>query len=172
VTRIIPLRPHVVRPLTLNTGASALLPDCGRDGSTIRTDAVYAVYTSPEPTLIALRTANAFANAMGVPLTLLHLRAVPYNWPIDAPSGISPIQTASFSKRLCAAALEPRIAVHLCRDERDAIALALKPHSLVVIGSDRHWWQRAAERWRHMLEAAGHFVVIAAAEDLEGTAHA
>jgi len=170
VSRIIPHRTAASRNPRLNAESGDALDD--ERERPIRTDAVYALYTSPEETLSALRVANRFAGAMGVPLTVLHLRSVPYNWPLDAPSGISPIQTASFENRLREANLAPSIAVHLCRDERDAIAAALKPHSLVVVGSNRHWWQRGTERLRYLLEAAGHFVVIAATESFEETSHA
>ena len=53
-----------------------------------------------------------------------------------------------------------RTRVFLCRDEEKTIPYAFKPHSLVVIGGRHSWLPTRAERWRHALEAAGHFVVL------------
>jgi hypothetical protein len=78
---------------------------------------------------------------------------------VDAPCGISPVETDVFIERLRAEGLDVRVNVYLCRDEHRAIAAAIKPHSLIVIGGRRSWWPRESERWRRMLEAAGHFVV-------------
>ena len=130
-----------------------------RDPS-IHTDAVYVVYTTLDETLRALHAARGFAEAMQAPLTLLHFRIVPYPLPVEVPAGTSPVPTQEFAERLAQENLSPEIYVHLCRDERVAIPAALQPHSLVVIGGSSHWWQRSAERWRRILEAAGHFVMV------------
>jgi hypothetical protein len=116
----------------------------------IGTDAIYVVYTSIESTLAAVRVAGNFGKVLGVPVTLIYLRTVPYVLPVDAPGGISPVE---------AEGLDVRVNVYLCRDKHRAIAAAIKPHSLIVVGGRRRWWSREPERWRRMLEAAGHFVV-------------
>jgi hypothetical protein len=128
---------------------------------TIRTDAVYVVYTSIDATLAAVRVAGDFAQAMNVPVTLIHFRTVPYRLPADAPCGISPVETEAFTDRLRAEGLDVNVRVHLCRDERQAIPMALQPHSLVVVGGRGGWWPSESNRWRRMLEAAGHYVVFA-----------
>lgn len=128
---------------------------------TICTDAVYVVFTGFEETIGALRVASDFARPIGIPVILIHFRTVAYPLPLDKPAGISPVETEAFVERLRDEGLDPEVRVYLCRDERPAIGSALKAHSLVVVGSGRRWWQRSAARWRHMLEAAGHFVVVA-----------
>jgi hypothetical protein len=125
----------------------------------IGTDAIYVVYTSIESTLAAVRVAGNFGKVLGVPVTLIYLRTVPYVLPVDAPGGISPVETEVFLERLRAEGLDVRVNVYLCRDKHRAIAAAIKPHSLIVVGGRRRWWSREPERWRRMLEAAGHFVV-------------
>jgi hypothetical protein len=125
----------------------------------IRTDAIYVVYTSIDGTLAAVRVAGNFGKVLGVPVNLIYFRTVPYVLPVDAPCGISPVETDVFIERLRAEGLDVRVNVYLCRDEHRAIAAAIKPHSLIVIGGRRSWWPRESERWRRMLEAAGHFVV-------------
>jgi hypothetical protein len=126
----------------------------------IRTDAVYVVFTSTEDTLAAVRVAGDFAKALGVPLTLVHLRTVPFALPLDEPNGVSPIETDAFLTRLRAEGLDIRVRVHLCRDERRAIPLAFKPHSLILVAGCLRWWPTASDRWCRMLEAAGHVVLF------------
>ena len=138
----------------------------------IRTDAIYVIYTSPQPTLDALHAAAGFARTMSVPITLVHFRTVPYTLPLSAPTGISPVQSDEFLSYLRAAHLDPDVRVHLCRRERDVIGAALKPHSLVVVGRGRHQWQRSSVRWCRLLEAAGHYVVIAGPQDTPENTHA
>ena len=126
----------------------------------IRTDAVYLVFTSIDDTLTAVRVAGDFAKALGVPVTLIHFRTVPYPLPVDEPSGMSPVETDAFIERLRAEGLEIRVRVYLCRDKDRAIPLAFRPRSLIVVAGQRSWWPTASERWRRMLEAAGHFVIF------------
>jgi hypothetical protein len=131
----------------------------------IRTDAIYVVFTSIDDTLAAVRIGGELGKAMGVPLTLIHFRAVPFQLPVDAPNGLSPVETEAFVKRVRAEGLDLRVRVYLCRDERRAIPFAFKPHSLIVVAGRQRWWPRRSERWRRMLEAAGHFVVFVDTSD-------
>ena len=131
-----------------------------RDASAIRTDAVYVVFTTIDETLAAVRVADILGKAMTVPLTLIHFRAVPYPLSVDAPAGLSPVETDAFVGRLQAESFDVRVRVYLCRDERRAIPMAFKRHSLIVIGGQRSWWPTHSERRRRRLEAAGHFVVF------------
>jgi hypothetical protein len=126
----------------------------------VRTDAVYVVYTSIDDTLAALRVAGDFARALGVPVTLIHFRTVPYVLSVDEPAGVSPLETDAFVTRLRAEGLDTRVRVYLCRDRRRAIPLTFKPHSLIVVAGQRSWWPTGPEWWRRTLEAAGHFVVF------------
>ena len=126
----------------------------------IRTDAVYVVYTSIEDTFAAIKAADGFAKPLGLPVTVVHLKTVPYAVALDTPDGISPIQTDEFRARLQAANLNVQLSVYLCRDERQAIATAFRAHSLVVIAGRAGWWPTRARRIRRVLEQAGQFVVF------------
>jgi hypothetical protein len=138
----------------------------------IRTDAVYAVYTSIDDTLAAARVAANFAEALGVPVTLVHFRTVPFALPVDEPTGMSPVETDEFRARLRAEGLDIRVRVHLCRDDRRAIPIAFRPHSLIVVAGQRSWWPTRSERWRRTLEAAGHFVVFVDKSEQKETSRA
>jgi hypothetical protein len=126
----------------------------------VRTDAVYVVYTSIDGTLAAVRVAGDFARALGVPVTLIHFRSVPYALSVDQPNGVSPVETDGFVTLLRAEGLDTRVRVYLCRDPRRALPLAFRAHSLIVVAGRRSWWPTESERWRRTLEAAGHFVLF------------
>jgi hypothetical protein len=143
-------------PVRENPGAQLLR--C--DAPAIRTDAVYVIFTTIDETLAAVRVADILGRAMTVPLTLIHFRAVPYPLSVDAPAGLSPVETDAFVGQLETEGFEVRVRAYLCRDERRAIPMAFKRHSLIVIGGQRSSWPTQSERWRRRLEAAGHFVVF------------
>ena len=136
-----------------------------RQNPAVRTDSVYVLVTSIDETLVAVRAARSFADAMGVPVTVVHLRAVPFALPVDQPTGISPVETEAFMARLQAEGANARVRVHLCRDTRRAIPFAFRPHSLIMMGGRHGWWPTRSERSRRALEAAGHFVVLVDTSD-------
>src|SRR5262245_32313317 len=145
-----PGRPSAARALPSQPGTPS-----------IRTDRIYLLYTGIEQTLAAARAAAPFAKALGVPLTVVHFRTVPYPLPVDAPAGISPIQTAAFLRRLRDEHLDARVQVYLCRDDQQTMPRALTTHSLVVLGGhQRGWWPSRIERSRRLLQAAGYFVLF------------
>ena len=147
------------------------IPVLERDTAAIRTDTVYVVFTSIDGTLAAIRVAGGFAKALGVPVTVIHVRTVPYALPVDAPCGTSPVDTETFIERLRAEDLDMRVHVCLCRDEHQAIPLVFKRHSLIVVAGRRRWWPTDSDRWRRMLGAAGHFVVFVDTSDYKETTH-
>ena len=87
-------------------------PNLDPSDPSIRTDAVYVVFTSIDETLAAVRVAHDFASAMDVPLTLIHFRTVPYPLAVDAPSGVSPVETDAFAERLRAEGIDIRVHVY------------------------------------------------------------
>jgi hypothetical protein len=126
----------------------------------IRTDAVNVVFTTLEDTLAAVRLAQSLAKALAVPLTLMYFRPASSAVPVDAPNGVSTVETDAFVNRLRAEGVDVRVRIFLCGNVRQALRLAFRRHSLIVIGGRRRWWPTAAERWRRALEAAGHFVLF------------
>jgi hypothetical protein len=126
----------------------------------VRTDAVYVLFTSLDETIAAAKVARGLAQTMGVPLTIVHVRAVPYPLAVDAPTGVSPAETEEFKKRLKAEGIEARVQVYLCRDAKKILAAAFKKHSLILIGGHDSWIGSATARLRRSLEATGHFVVL------------
>jgi len=126
----------------------------------LRTDAVYVVFTTVPDTLPAVRVGHALAASLDAPLTLLHFRTVPFVLPVDAPTGISPVETEDFLARMRSEGIDVRVRVFLCRDEQRAMPFAFRPHSLIVMGGHPSWLPTHAERWRRSLETAGHLVMF------------
>jgi hypothetical protein len=126
----------------------------------ICTEAVYVVYTTVEETFAAIRIADDFARTLGVPITVVHFRTVPYVLPLERPNGISPIETEEFVERLRAEGLNANLHVYLGRDEQRTMPSVFEPHSLIVLGGRPSWLPTRSERTRRMLEAAGHFVMF------------
>jgi len=150
--------------LTLQgVGAASQRPDVGCPNDCdppIQSDAVYVLFTTIDATLAAARVGHHFATAMAVPLTLVHLRSVPYPLPVDRPAGVSPLETQAFLDRLDAAGVQAQIRIVLCRDAYRTISTAVPRHSLVVVGGRRRWWPSRIDRWRRVLDSAGHYVVF------------
>ncbi len=121
---------------------------------------VYVVFTDIEGTLNAVRVARRLVLASGGRVIVVHFRPLDFGAPLDAPAGISPVQTEEFRERLEQGGGEVDVSVCLCRDARQALPTVLGAHSLVVVGGRRHWWRTAAERWRRTLEQAGYAVVV------------
>jgi hypothetical protein len=137
-----------------------------------RTDAVSVVYTTVDDTLEAARVGADLAKAMGVPLRLVHFRTVPPQVPVDALAGVSPLETQDFIGRLRTLGIDARVRVYLCRDQTSTIGFAFREHSMIVVGGRRSWLPTRAERWRHALEGAGHFVVLVDPSEHKEQSHA
>ena len=138
----------------------------------MRTDAVSVVYTTVDDTLRAARVGARLADAMGVPLHLVHFRSLPAQEDVSAPAGISPLETEEFVSRLRERGITASVGVYLGRDDARSIPWAIKPHSLVVVGGRRRWWPTRVGRLRRALEAAGHFVVNVDPSAYEEPSHA
>jgi hypothetical protein len=136
------------------------------------TRVIYVVYTTPEETTAVLCAAAPFAAGLGVPVTVLHFREVPYAEPLDAPAGISPLETDRFADAAAHADVDVALQVYLCRAAEQAIGRALTRCSLVFLGQRQTWRRRSSIRLRRSLERAGHFVVAVDPSAVKEPVHA
>jgi hypothetical protein len=87
-------------------------------------------------------------------------QVVPYPLPIDEPQ----VPPSFLMKRLKTlvenAEVEASIRVYLCRDPREALALALPPRSVIVIGERHRWWRTKERRLGLWLKDRGHLVLF------------
>ena len=133
---------------------------------------VTVLYTTPEPTLAALRTARRLMREHGAPVRLVVMLPVPYPLPLASPPVPLEFTERQIRRLASQAAVETKIELYLCRDRREVLRDFLKPGSLVVLGGNRRrWWggpERKLARW---LQQDGHSVVFAAPGEKAGNPH-
>lgn len=123
---------------------------------------VLVVHTDTDGTMAALRMAGELARELAARIRLILPYEVPYALPLTRP----PVSVEFLESRMRDLAsrsnLDVAAQIYLCRNQRRALELLLKPHSLVVVGGRKHWWQTAAQRLAHALEEHGHQIIFAA----------
>jgi hypothetical protein len=124
---------------------------------------IAVIFTSPECTTAALRTAGSLAHRLNARITVFAAQVVPFPAPLTTP----PVLTEWAEQRLrdvardCPA--EVSIRCLLCRDREETLLGALAPRSLVVLGAGKRRWRSDPEaKLEKMLKRAGHEVVRAA----------
>jgi hypothetical protein len=121
---------------------------------------VTVVFTSPAPTMAAVRRAGLLASPLNARISLLVPQVVPYPVPLESPPVL-----LDFSEQWCrdiAAQSHVPTAVHiyLCRDAAGMIQALLPPHSLVVIGGRKRWWPTREKTLARKLRHSGHEVIF------------
>ena len=112
-------------------------------GPALAVDCEAVVFTTPEGTIAALRTAGRLARGLGAQLLLVVPQVVSTCFPVDQP----PVAIQFLEQRqigLVAAsgvdADEIRVEIYLCRNRIECLRAVLKSPCLVVIGGKRRWW--------------------------------
>lgn len=122
---------------------------------------VTVIFTSINATLSALRRAAILASRLHARITLMVPQVVPYPLPLTQ----APVAREFTERRFRVLAeetpIETSVRIYLCRDRGRALAAALTPRSLVVIGGRRAWWPTEEKRLSRRLRRAGHEVVLA-----------
>ena len=124
---------------------------------------VNVIFTDPQATMAALKTAGLLARDLGASIQVRAAIAVPYPLPLDKP----PVSVAFIEDLLCRMvrradldAFEPCVHLYECRDRIETFLQVLEPHSLVVICGRKHWWPTAESRMAKALRSKGHRVVF------------
>jgi hypothetical protein len=125
---------------------------------------VDVVFTSIEPTLAALREAGALAGRLKGRITLVVPQIVPYPLPLKTPPVLIEFNEKRFRVIASESRVETTVRIYLCRDDIEALATVLKPHSVVVLGGRRRWWPTPGKRLARKLRRAGHEVIFTETE--------
>ncbi|MGD0498196.1 MAG: hypothetical protein ABSC23_07145 [Bryobacteraceae bacterium] len=118
------------------------------------------VFTSIESTLRALREAETLAERLAARITLVVPQIVPYPLPLESPPVLLRFNERRFFEMASRSRVETRVRIYLCRDRWDALEIALRPHSLVVMGGGKRWWPAPEARLARRLRRAGHEVIV------------
>jgi hypothetical protein len=124
---------------------------------------VNVIFTDPQATAAALKTAGSLARDLGACIRVRAAIAVPYALPFDKPPVSVRFTEGLLSDLVCRLELgpfEPSVHLYLCRDQVETLLQALRPNSLVVIGGRKHWWPTAERRMARALRSKGHRIVF------------
>lgn len=125
---------------------------------------VTVLFTSVEGTMAALRTAGTLANKLGGRITIVVPEVVPYHLPLDKPAVIHDWNEKRFRAMAAENRVETSVRFYLCRDEDEILAKELGPHSLVVLGGEKHWWPTREGLLARRLRSLGHEVIFTETE--------
>ena len=129
---------------------------------------LHVVFTTVAATKQALCAANDLAHDLGARLTLLVAQIVPYPLALDCPPARVGLCDQILSELASQVEVDLTVRVYLCRDRNEAIRGALRPGSIVVIGSRKGWWLGAERILARMLKRDGHNVIVIKANRFHG----
>jgi hypothetical protein len=129
----------------------------------IQIEPVYLLHTSPDETREAAGVAGTLAHALKTRVALVRFQRPALEAGASRPAD----DVAPVVRQLETAGIGVDVRLYLGRIHPKTIPLVFRAHSLVVLGGRRGSWFSAAERWRRMLESAGHFVVFVDAVELK-----
>jgi len=121
---------------------------------------LYVVFTNLAATRRALQIANSLAYDLGARLTLLVAQVVPYPLPLECPAVCIGFTEQILSELASQVEADITVNLYLCRDRNEAIREALRPGSIVVIGSRKRWWPNKERILARLLRRDGHNVVV------------
>jgi hypothetical protein len=125
---------------------------------------VTVIFTDPETTRNALKTAALLAGGLNARVRLVVPQVVPYALPLNEP----PIPTGFTEQRICLLVadlgVDTEVDICLCRNKRESLLCALRPHSVTVVGGRRRWWPTWEKRLAKQLRRSGHEVIFTETE--------
>jgi hypothetical protein len=121
---------------------------------------VNVIFTTPQATRAALRAADAILQSCQARIHFLVPQVVPMGFPLDRPPvsvGFAEQRAAGMARECCrnAAVL---VQIVLCGNREQCIETTLRPNSLVMIGSRKHWLA-PEKNLAKLLRAKGHRVI-------------
>ena len=142
-----------------NSGLGYLKPSSSDSGPRLK---ITVIFTTPEGTLAALRTAQDLARNLGLQISLVTAEVVPFHFPLDRP----PVSIDFLKQRSLALvsksdieAEQVNIDLYFCRDRKQCLQRILVPNSVVVIGGRNHWLIRRERKLEAFIRSLGHRVI-------------
>jgi hypothetical protein len=124
---------------------------------------VNVVFTDPQATALALRTATALAAELDACIRLRATIIVPLQLPIDEPPISIPFMQSVLSElisRLEPHDLDVTAHLYLSRDRTKTFLEVLEPNSVVVVAARKRPWPTPESRFAKRLRRQGHRVLF------------
>jgi hypothetical protein len=122
---------------------------------------ITVVFTSPDPTIAALKRAGDLAESLCARITLVVPQIVPFPLPLTSPPVLLDFQEKRFREIASESPVDITVRLYLCRDGMEILKNLLTPHSLVIVGGRKRFWPTLAQRLARRLRKAGHEVIFA-----------
>lgn len=124
---------------------------------------VNVVFTAPQATALALRTATALAAELDACIRLRAAVVVPLQLPLDQPQISIPFMQDVLSglvSRLEPHKLDVTAHLYLSRDRTETFLDLLEPNSVVILAARKRPWPTPEGRFAKRLQHAGHRVLF------------
>jgi len=121
---------------------------------------IAVIFTDTECTLCALKILGGLASGLETRIRIIVPQVVHYALPLDKPAVSEEFTERHFSTLASNSSIETRIDICLCRRREEGLLQALKPHSLVIIGSKPSLWWMGRGKLANLLARNGHQVVM------------
>ena len=137
-------------PVRLKHGSQQGPPDVSENGRKLD---LQVIFTDLPKTAAALAKARSMARGLGIHITLLVARVVPYPLPLAEPDVSVEFTEHLLESLACERdADDTDVEIYLCRDRNETIRRVLPPDSLVIVGATkRRWWPSAWFTWERSL---------------------
>jgi hypothetical protein len=116
---------------------------------------IVVLYTGPDLTPCALRAAANLTKGLNFHVVLIAVHIVPFPAQLEALAVMEEHLRAELSKVAEESDLPVTARIAFARDLAEALRQCVRPESLVVIASRKHWWRTWPEQWARELARNG-----------------
>jgi hypothetical protein len=121
---------------------------------------VNVVSTSERETSAAIQAASVLARNLDAVVRIVSFQIVPYPLDLDQPCVPPAFFAARWASLVRGLDTEVQCQICYCREIAAAVAEALSPNSLVVVGRRTGWWPRRGNRLVRLLLSHHHKTVV------------
>jgi hypothetical protein len=125
---------------------------------------ITVVFTDKRSSLNALRTAALLAGGLNARVRLVVPQVVSYALPLSEPPIPTDFVEQQIGHLVSDLGVDTKVDICLCRNKRESLLRALRPHSVTVVGGRRRWWPTWERRLARELRRSGHEVIFTETE--------
>jgi hypothetical protein len=125
---------------------------------------VTVVFTDTRSSLNALKTAALLAGGLNARVRLVVPQVVSYALPLSEPPIPTDFVEQQIGVLVSDLGVDAKVDICLCRNKKESLLRALRPHSVTVVGGRRRWWPTWERRLARDLRRGGHEVIFTETE--------